>query len=184
MANVARCYRRLFPFFAATPDLDGESFDTGRIGFGTPPRWTRAPGPTPPDPMTRATGWRPVIASFGYSALDTETVARVIITFEEQNISEDAYKSGGGFVAGARYRQVIFDEPAVNFVYFAGLPVPVAEENGNPFNLRIRTVGRADPSQVVVDWEWARFSLDVTIDNLSDLAAMHAQRLVGGGNGG
>ena len=161
--NVARLYKRLFPFGAGIEDLDGLTPDTGAIGFGPPPCQTRPPGGAPPQQITRATGWRPIITSIGYSTLGDETPHRVRFEFVEK-IIDDAKYEGATTITGARWREVVFNRPGTNGVYITGVPVPVSEESSNPFELRITTMGRQNPTMAVVDWEWARFNLDITAD--------------------
>ena len=165
--NVARVYKRLFPFIASeAEDLTGIGKDRGEIGFGTAPKFTGVPGKNVPVNITNATAWRPILSSVSSNTLGEEVPHRVRIEFFEQQVIDEAQFENGTVLSGVRWRQVIFDEPAVNFVYITGLPVPVSEENGNPFGLRIITEGRQDPSLSIIDWEWARFNNDVTEDVL------------------
>ena len=161
--NGARIYKRLFPFSAGEVDLDGLTKSTGSIGFGPPPGWVDTPPGPPPQRPTRATAWRPIITSFGYSTLGEETPHVVRLEFAEK-IIEPAQYDGGTTILAAVWRQVLFDMPGINFVYLTGIPVPVSEQTGNPFELRISTKGRQDPTLAVLDWEWARFNSDVTED--------------------
>ena len=110
LQSRARTYRRLFPFVPQTgEDLDGETKDTGLIGFGQQPQWTHPPPAGPPDRMTRHTGWRPIIASIGYVTLNTETQHDVRIRFTEQDVPERFAEIGGGGIAldaGTRWQTV------------------------------------------------------------------------------
>ena len=168
--NGARIYKRLFPFDSGRIDLDGSDKDTGLIGFGAPPPWVGTPRAAPPQVPTRATAWRPIITSIGYSTLGDETPHEVRFQFQEK-IIEDAQFESGTTITGAMWLQVVFERTGINFVYITGIPVPVSEQTGSPFELKITTKGRQDPTLAVVDWEWARFNLDITEGLLRELQA-------------
>lgn len=164
--NRSRTYRRLLPFFPATPDLTGTTNTTGAFGFGEPPSYTCPPPPTVTH-TGRATGWRPLLASLSYSTLGpAPTPHRIRISFVENIIAPDEY-GGGTIIVNEVWRQVVFDDVA-SFVYISGLPIPINEDSGNPWGIQIQTGAqveagapeRAQPSTVIVDWEWARFWLD------------------------
>lgn len=136
--------------FVVPGELDGTERDRGLLAFGPPPpraqtmRWA-----------ARATGWRPIISSFGYSTLGEERPHRVQLALTDKLLDEASFEGSPGFVAGSRWQQVVFDGTA-SFVYLTNVEVPVSDESGQPFALRLRTEGRLDPSMVVLDWEWGQ----------------------------
>lgn len=174
--------KQLFPWTATQPDLDGSSAPRGLFGFGTVPTWACAPIAST-RATTRATGWRPMLVSLAYVTLNERRVHDVRIELFEKQIPDGmnptaAPTNATPLVAGTRWLEVPLDQAAIRVAYLTGIPVPVSDDTGNPFGLRIITEGRLDPSSVVIDWEWAQADSDISMELLAQLAGRSVELFV------
>lgn len=164
MTAFAWCFRR--GYSATLGDLDGATRKTGLISFGET-TGKACPCPMSPQEITKATGWRPLLASFSYTATSAATASPanvptpgtphgVALYFTEQ--IADTIQPPLSLVGNARWAERWFVEPAVHTVYASGVYVPVSEETGHPWDLRIVTTDRGESTDVLVtvDWGWER----------------------------
>lgn len=174
MTEKAWMTKRFFPFAEGIEDLDGSSETRGRFGFGNAPPDLCGPHQGSPPVRSRNTGWGPVIKSLAYVSVqagpleDGPTPAPggehdVTIQFVQQQLTErDIHGSTGGVVQRQRWVQVPLLETGIRVAYLVGLPVPVDDETGTPFGMRITTAGRENPSMLVMEYQWGRFVRDTS----------------------
>jgi hypothetical protein len=182
LVTVAWTYKRVFS--GASENLLGASRRNGLVAFGEVPKDTELCPAIAPPQVTRATGWRPLLASLVYTRWDdvdaatgipiptVASVADVLMTLTERRIPGQAPPLQTA-ADNPRWSERIFFELGVDTVSFAGVLIPVDDENGHPFDLRVKTFngsGGTD-SQLIVDWDWERQGgTNVTVRSLQALA--------------
>lgn len=160
-------FKRVYP--AGLGQLDGAERETGKVSFGEPPAWVCKDAQSLPSKITQATGWRPLIASFNYTAFDASSPSPAMVPVAVEGIEHEVQIFLTEQVIGTtvpplatatpvRYAERIFAEPAVHTILFSGLEIPVSQETGSPYALRILTAGRGESTdvQVTVDFDWER----------------------------
>lgn len=190
MSDQSWLIERLFPFDAATPDLDGSVEARGAVGFGDVPRDLCLPRIGDPPVTNRSMGWNPVLKSLAYVSLNTSATPRVPVQppgpahdvtmmFVGKSVQEGDLKGTTGGVAGGTYwQQVFFHEVGIQVAYFANLTVPIREGSGQPFGLRVLTQNRTGPSMLLGEFQWARAVRDTSAEQSTRLADHVVDRLL------
>ncbi len=191
MTDQAWMTKRFFPFGVGREQLDGDSEERGKISFGRPPAGLCAPHTGDPPVGNRNTGWSPIIKSLAYVSLQDSTapvsptpapgaVHDLTMQFVGNVVLEKSLQgSTGGIARNQRWEQVIFDETGIRVAYLVNIPVPVDDETGSPFGLRLVTQNRTGPSMCVLEYQWGRFVRDTSNEGQRRNAAELVHELVG-----